>query len=150
MLCDDCCRLVQQADHEFHLSNSPIPIKQEVATTEFLSAVASKCYFCTRLHIMLGDQKWNHLSSHLSKTNAISFDKSAHSHVPHNHILVRLGCKLTPFYGMADQHGRPVIGGSYSYGYLQVALLPRNIERLDRFSCILFILSTVFLNHTMH
>lgn len=145
MLCDDCCRLVQKADHEFYSTNSPAPIKQEVSTTELLSAVASKCYLCTRLHIELGDQKWNHLSSHLSKTNLISFDKSAHCHVQDNNILVRLGCKLTPFSGSTDI-GEPVLGKSYSYGYLQVALLPRNIERLDGFSCIL-LLFTVFLDN---
>lgn len=138
MLCHDCCRLVQHADHEFHFAKPPIPVKQEVSTEELLTAVASKCYLCTRLYIELGDQKWQHLSSHLPKTNLVSFDKSAHCHVPDNNILVRLGCKLTPLYSAGvSASGRPILGKAYSYGYLQVALLPRNIQRWGRFFYIL-------------
>jgi len=128
MLCNDCCRLVQQADHEYHFADPPTPIKQEVLTEEFLAAVTSTCYLCTRLHIELGAQKLQNLNSHLPKTNLVSFDKSAHCHVQHNNILVRMGCKLTPLCGTTET-GEPALGKSYSYGYLQVALLPRNIQR---------------------
>lgn len=136
MLCDDCRRLIQQADHEFHLDRSPSAVKQEVSTTDFLSAITSNCYLCTRLRIELGDEKVKSLISELPKTNLVAFDKSAHCHVSNNNILVRLGCKLTPLCGITDA-GEDILGKSYSYGYLQVALLPRNIERLECFSSML-------------
>lgn len=146
MLCDDCLRLIQQADHEFHLAHPPSPVKQEVSTGDLLDSVALKCYLCTRLHTDLGEHKWKSLLSDLPTTNLVAFDKSAHCHVSNNHILVRLGCKLTPFIGRTDA-GQPILGKSYSYGYLQVALLPRNVERLELLSSFMRLLPTASLDH---
>ena len=126
MLCDDCLALIRLADQEFQstTSESPFVAKTEVTTSSFAASVQGKCYLCTRLLIQLGDAKWQHILSDLPEINLVAFDKSAHCHPP-SLILVRLGCKLTPVTARG-QDGTPVLGKSYSYGYLQVAVLPRH------------------------
>ena len=133
MLCDDCRELIQLADQEFEFATSETPsvARREVPTSSFAASVQGKCYLCTRLLIQLGDAKWQHILSDLPETNLVAFDKSAHCHPP-SLILIRLGCKLTPITAR-EQDAVPALGNSYSYGYLQVAVLPRH-ERWAVFS----------------
>ncbi|KAL2421808.1 hypothetical protein ABEF95_007851 [Exophiala dermatitidis] len=122
MLCHDCRALIRQADDVFCSHKSQMTVKTEVNTTEFQAAIGDKCYLCTRLRLQLGDSKWQHVVSSLLKTNLVDFDKAASCHPP-SMILVRLGCRLTPILNQG-QEGKPLLGSSYSYGYIQVALLP--------------------------
>ena len=133
MLCDDCRELIQLADQEFESATpeNPFVAKREVSTAAFAASVHGECYLCTRLLIQLGDAKWQHILSDLPGTNLVAFDKSAHCHPP-SLILVRLGCKLTPITAH-EQDATPVLGKSYSYGYLQIAVLPK-YERWATFS----------------
>lgn len=121
MLCDDCRELIRQADQYLTSSSSPSVIKREVSFSTFQAAIHGKCYLCTRLYTQLGPAKWQHILSDLPETTLIAFDKSANCHP--SIILVRLGCKLTPITG--QHQGAPTVPGKgYSYGYLQVAVLP--------------------------
>ena len=133
MLCDDCRQLIQRADQEFEsaTSENPFVARSEVSTTSFAASAQSKCYLCTRLLIQLGDAKWQRILSDLPETNLVAFDKSAHCFPP-SLILVRLGCKLTPIISRG-RDSTPLLAKSYSYGYLQIAVLPK-YERWATFS----------------
>ncbi|KAL2399883.1 hypothetical protein ABEF93_002573 [Exophiala dermatitidis] len=122
MLCHDCRALIRQADDVLCSCEIQMTVKTEVSTAEFEAAIRDKCYLCMRLRLQLGDFKWQHVVSSLPKTNLVDFDKAASCHPP-SMILVRLGCRLTPILNQG-QEGMPLLGSSYSYGYIQVALLP--------------------------
>lgn len=124
MLCEDCRELIQLADQALSSTGPVSAVKRDVTTSVFKEAIEAKCYLCTRLFIQLGVVKWNRILDVLPKMNVVLFDKSAHCHPPCL-ILVRLGCKLTPI-SSRDEEGQLVLGKSHSYGYLQVALLPRD------------------------
>jgi hypothetical protein len=123
MLCDDCGNLIWDADTAIFSGEAPETLKREVTTNVFQSSIDGKCYLCTRLLVMLGHEKWHHILHDLPAANLVTFDKSAAHDAPHL-IHIRLGCKLTPIL-RRDEHGCPdVFGNGYSYGYLQIALLP--------------------------
>ncbi|EXJ59239.1 hypothetical protein A1O7_06671 [Cladophialophora yegresii CBS 114405] len=127
MLCHDCQCLVQEADRAFH--GDPAPTSpREVCTQAFQKSVYEKCYLCTRLLSQLGDEKWQRILQELPKTNVVVFDKTF-IFERDVYLLIRLGCKLTPILDPSHNDSKPaLLGKSYSYGYLQAALLPQDAQ----------------------
>ncbi|KAJ9602069.1 hypothetical protein H2200_013429 [Cladophialophora chaetospira] len=129
MLCEDCQQLVQDADHAWtSWSHDGVDVdstvlKREVSTQEFQLSLHRKCYFCTRLLVVLGDDKWHRILYELPKTNVIVFDKSAEWDHIGQLILVRLGCRLTPILQTDAEEQPVVVGKGSSFGYLQLSLL---------------------------
>ncbi len=129
MFCDDCQRLVQGADHVIPhrlfgpTVEGPIIVRQEVLTQDFQDSLRRKCYFCTRLRVELGDDKWHRILHELPKTCQVVFEKSAKWDQYGTSMLVRLGCELTPLVNTDGKGEAVVFGKAGSFGYLQLSLL---------------------------